>query len=321
MHALLTPEAIGSLITLTVLEIVLGIDNIIFLTILVDKLHESQRPLARRLGLILALGMRIVLLLGISFLASMTKPLFTVMGHDIAGRDLVLMFGGVFLIGKSTWELFSGLEGEEDKPVTGAQAKKLFLVVLAQVVVMDIVFSLDSVITAVGLAQHVEIMILAMVLAMGVMQVFAKPVGEFVTRHPSMKILALGFLIMIGTLLVAEGGGQHVNKGYVYFAMSFSFALELINIRSRRRAVDVKELHTAPVSMRVRSSMPSLSDQSGNAKEAILKAVAGIDDSRIEHSALADSEQTVELTAKELRKVIEEQTRRIIDLEKKLGLR
>jgi len=223
-----------SLATLSAMEIVLGIDNIVFLAIMVAKLpKEEQRP-ARTLGLILALGMRIGLLLAITWVMGLTEPLLTVLGKSFSGRDLILLGGGLFLIAKSTHEMFEKLEvaekAEVKKPVRGA-----FAIVLLQIVVLDIVFSLDSVITAVGMAQDLTIMIVAMMIAMLVMLLFAGRIGAFVNRHPSMKILALSFLLLIGVMLVSEGMGQHINKAYIYFAMAFALLVELINMKLRLR--------------------------------------------------------------------------------------
>jgi predicted tellurium resistance membrane protein TerC len=330
MDHLLSAESLVSFITLAVLEVVLGIDNIIFLTILVGKLPESQRPLGRSLGLVLALGMRIVLLLCIKWLAGLTAGLFSVMQHEVSGRDLVLLLGGSFLIAKSTWEIFSGVEGEEPaEPATGQQARKAFAFILVQIVLMDIVFSLDSVITAVGIAQHAEIMIAAMVAAMLVMQVFAKPVGEFVTSHPSMKVLALGFLIMIGTLLVAEGGGQHVNKGYVYFAMGFAFIVELVNLRTRRRAEPARPLNNAPLETRNADQMPSsrripAAMVSGESplQEVVGEAFAHANLPAVRRSLHSGSdEKTATMAAVDLHKVIADQARQIAELEDRLTRR
>lgn len=245
--SLLSASGIGSIITLTLLETVLGIDNVIFLSILVGKLPKEQQTFGRRLGLVLALGTRVGLLFTLTFLAGLTKPLFEVMGRGISGRDLVLIIGGGFLIFKSTWEIFSGLEAEDPregqaKP-DAASARRGFALTVVQIAIMDIVFSLDSVITAVGLAGDMTIILIAMVLSMLMMLGFAGFIGDFVERHPSMKLLALSFLIMIGTMLVAEGGGQHVNKGYVYAAMGFSVFIELVNIWIRKRAARVRSLH------------------------------------------------------------------------------
>ena len=234
MATYFTLASLGSLLTLTVLETVLGIDNIIFLSILVAKLPEKQQSLARTLGLIGALGMRIGLLFTLSYLAGLTQPLLVVPPRAFSGRDLVLLIGGAFLVIKSGQELRAAGNAAEKPPPEGSDAANAaFLWILTQIVVMDIVFSLDSVITAVGLGPPVPVMVTAMILSMIIMLWFAKPIGDFVERYPSMKVLALSFLIMIGAMLVAEGFGAHINKGYVYFAMGFSFIVELINIRER----------------------------------------------------------------------------------------
>ena len=248
MLDLLSIASLGTLVSLTALEVVLGIDNIIFLSILVAKVPRPQQALARRLGLVLALGTRIALLMTLNWLAGMTKPLFDFRGHGVSARDLVLMLGGGFLVLKSTWEIFSGLEGDDDdasdeEKMSRPGARVAFLFILVQIAVMDVVFSLDSVITAVGLANSVPVMVAAMVCAMFVMLFFAGWIGEFVERHPSMKILALSFLILIGTMLVAEGTGTHVPKAYVYVSMAFATVMELLNIWLRRRAPKVHGLH------------------------------------------------------------------------------
>jgi predicted tellurium resistance membrane protein TerC len=237
-------ETFGSILTLSALETVLGIDNVIFLSILVSKMPRSQQTAGRRLGLILALGMRICLLLTLTWLASLTATLFSVASHPISGRDLVLIIGGGFLIFKSTWEIFGDAEpGNEPKeePQTlsveeSRKKSKNFVFALIQIAVMDIVFSLDSVITAVGLAPQLSVILVAMFISMLLMLGFAKFIGDYVEKHPSMKILALSFLIMIGTILVAEGGGQHINKGYIYAAMGFAVTVELLNIWLRQRS-------------------------------------------------------------------------------------
>jgi len=230
-----------SLVTLTGLEIVLGIDNIIFISILAGKLPAEQQQKARQLGLLLALVTRILLLASLAWMAKLTAPLFTVFGQGISGRDLILIVGGLFLLGKSTHEIHEKLEGVDggNNPVKGT-AK--FGSVLVQIMLLDIVFSLDSVITAVGMAQHLPVMIAAVVLAMGVMLLAARAISDFVNRHPTLKVLALSFLILIGVTLVAEGTGAHISKGYVYFAMAFSFAVELLNVKIRAKSKPV-ELH------------------------------------------------------------------------------
>jgi predicted tellurium resistance membrane protein TerC len=240
---LFSAETIGTLVTLTALETVLGIDNIIFLTILVGKLPRDQQAAARRLGLVLALGMRICLLLTLSWLASLTTPLVFLFGRGLSGRDLVLLVGGSFLAIKSAWEIYHGVEGEDDEP--GAPSSRLpprraLGLILVQIVLMDIVFSLDSVITAVGLAQHIAVMITAMVISMLIMLVFARAIGDFVNAHPSMKVLALSFLVLVGAILIGEGTGRNVPKSYVYAAMVFAFVVELLNIRMRRRSAKAR---------------------------------------------------------------------------------
>ncbi len=227
------PEAWIALATLTALEVVLGIDNIIFISILVGRLPEHQRQKARQIGLLLAMGMRIALLLSIVWVMGLTEPLFEVLGYAFSGRDLILFFGGLFLLGKSTLEIHHSLEGVEENKSTGKAAT--FGAIITQIAVIDIVFSLDSVITAVGLVDYVAVMIIAVVVAVLVMMLAAKAIGDFVDRHPTIKMLALSFLILIGFTLMGEGLGFHVPKGYVYFAMAFSLIVELLNIRVRKR--------------------------------------------------------------------------------------
>ena len=227
-------DALLGLTTLTLMEIVLGIDNIVFIAILVGKLPAGQQELARRLGITLALGIRILLLLTISWMMGLTEPLVTVGERGVSGRDLILLGGGLFLMFKATREIYEKVEGGSHE-VSGARPSAAFGWVLAQILVLDIVFSLDSVITAVGMANQVWIMITAMVLAMLVMLMSARAISVFVERHPSVKILALAFLLLIGVMLVAEGMGTHVSKGYVYFAMAFSLFVEMLNMRHRRR--------------------------------------------------------------------------------------
>jgi predicted tellurium resistance membrane protein TerC len=241
--------ALISLLTLTALEIVLGIDNVVFIAILVDKLPAHQRDFARRLGLGLAMGMRIVLLLGISWVMSLTKVLFTLplawagtADIGISGKDLVLIIGGLFLIWKSTKEIHHKLEGVEDQASGKSVVYASLGAVLFQITLLDIVFSLDSVITAVGMAQHLPIMIAAVVIAVLVMLVFSGHIAEFVKRHPSLKVLALSFLLLIGFTLVVDGLHAHIPKGYIYFAMAFSLGVEVLNIRLRKRGTPV-ELH------------------------------------------------------------------------------
>ena len=233
MEWLADPQIWIALATLTALEIVLGVDNIIFISILVGRLPAEQRDKARRLGLALAMGMRIGLLLALTWIMGLVDTLFTVLGEEISGRDLILITGGLFLLGKSTLEIHHALEGEEQHESAAATAT--FGAVLAQIAVLDLVFSLDSVITAVGMVEHVEVMITAVVLAVAVMMVAAKPIGEFVDRHPTLKMLALSFLILIGVALVGEGLDLHIPKGYIYFAMAFSVVVEMLNLRVRAR--------------------------------------------------------------------------------------
>lgn len=233
-----TPENIIALLALTGLEIVLGIDNIVFIAILTSKLPEAQQPLAYRIGLLGAMITRVALLLAISWIMGLTATLFSVFDQDISGRDLILLLGGLFLIGKSAHEIYEKLEVEAHEDT--AQAKGNLVAVIVQIAIMDIIFSLDSVITAVGMVDHVSIMIVAVVMAIGVMLLFAKAIGDFVNRHPSMKLLALSFLLLIGVLLTAEGFGQHLNKGYIYFAMGFAIVIELLNMRLRKKRPSAK---------------------------------------------------------------------------------
>ncbi len=248
MAELFTTESIIALLTLTSLEIVLGIDNIVFISILVGKLPAADQARARRIGLLLAMGMRIALLLAISWVMGLTRPLFTLMDHSFAGRDLILLLGGLFLVAKATWEIHDKLEGESHATDGKPREKAAFGAILVQIVLLDIVFSLDSVITAVGMARHIEIMITAVVIAVGVMMVFAGRIADFIDRHPTMKMLALSFLLLIGVILVADGFGQHVAKGYIYFAMSFSIFVEVLNIRIRPAKAEPVQLHQSYVS-------------------------------------------------------------------------
>jgi predicted tellurium resistance membrane protein TerC len=238
MELLTEPGTWLSLVTLTAMEIVLGIDNVIFISILVDKLPRGQQTSARRLGLSLALILRLGLLFAITWIMGLTAPFFTVIGNEISGRDLILIGGGLFLIAKATREIHENLEvvhAEHEAP----SGRSAFGIILVQILALDIVFSLDSVITAVGMAQHISVMVVAMVVAVGVMLAFSGSVAAFVNRHPSMKMLALSFLLLIGVVLVADGMGQHVGKGYIYFAMAFSFGVELLNMRVRGKAAPV----------------------------------------------------------------------------------
>jgi predicted tellurium resistance membrane protein TerC len=241
LDAFLTAQGWVSLATLAAMEIVLGIDNVVFLSILAGRLPAEQQPRARRLGLGLALGMRIGLLFAITWLMGLTRPLFHVLGHGVSGRDLILLAGGLFLIAKSTHEIHDKLEVRHEERRAGGGGS--FGMVLVQIALLDMVFSLDSVITAVGMVGELEIMIAAVVISIGVMLFFAGPIGDFVNRHPTMKMLALAFLLLIGVLLVAEGTGRHVPKGYVYFAMAFSLGVELLNMRVRRAQEAPVALH------------------------------------------------------------------------------
>jgi predicted tellurium resistance membrane protein TerC len=234
---LILPEAWIALATLTALEIVLGIDNIIFLTILVGRLPEHQRQQARVIGLGLAMGTRIALLLTLAWIMKLVAPWFTVLGQEISGRDLILICGGLFLLAKSTMEIHEALEGaEEGELSTAAKVRAGFLSIVVQIAIIDIVFSLDSVITAVGMASHIPVMVIAIMLAVGVMMLAAKSIGDFVERHPTIKMLALSFLVLIGFALIGEGFDLHIPKGYIYFAMAFSLAVEMVNMRLHVKA-------------------------------------------------------------------------------------
>ncbi|ENY71911.1 TerC family protein [Aeromonas diversa] len=230
---ILDPSAWVALATLTLLEIVLGIDNIIFISILVGRLPEAQRQRARVLGLGLAMGTRILLLLSLAWVMRLTAPIFTVLGEAISGRDLILLLGGLFLIAKSTHEIHHTMEGAQEGESGMARASASFAATLIQIAILDIVFSLDSVITAVGMADHVPVMVIAIIIAVGIMMVAAKPIGDFVDQHPTLKMLALSFLVLVGFALMAEGLDLHIPKGYIYFAMAFSMTVEMINIRLR----------------------------------------------------------------------------------------
>jgi predicted tellurium resistance membrane protein TerC len=239
MEWLSDPAAWTALLTLTILEIVLGVDNIIFISILSDRLPPDQRAKARTVGLLLAMFMRIALLLSIGWIIGLTQPLFTAFGHAFSGRDLILIGGGLFLLYKATTEIHAKLEGEEHVQEAGA-GTATFSSVIIQIVLLDIVFSLDSVITAVGLTDTISIAVVAVVVAVGVMLVAAGPLAKFVNQHPTVKILALSFLLLIGMTLVADGLGQHIPKGYVYFAMAFSVFVELLNLRFRAKSQPVQ---------------------------------------------------------------------------------
>ncbi len=245
LELLSDPQAWIALATLTALELVLGIDNIVFISILVDRLPREKQALARRLGLFMAMFMRIGLLLVLAWIIGLVAPLFTVAGQEISGRDLILIAGGLFLLYKSTGEIHQSLEGEEGHASSGVQPT--FTAVILQIMVVDIVFSLDSIITAVGMVDDVRVMIAAVVLSVAMMMVFAGAIGRFVSDHPTIKMLALSFLVVVGVVLIAEGFDQHVPKGYVYFAMAFSVGVEMLNISARKRSARKVRLHSAYV--------------------------------------------------------------------------
>lgn len=234
MEWLASPEAWIALATLTTLEIVLGVDNIIFISILVGRLPPQQRQRARVIGLGLAMFTRIALLLSLAWMMRLTNPLFSLVGHEVSGRDLILLGGGLFLLAKAVTEIHNALEGANEQ-ASGGAGQAGFIGTLIQIAIIDIVFSLDSVITAVGMASHVAVMVLAIVIAVGVMMFAAKPIGDFVDGHPTVKMLALAFLILVGVALIGEGFAMHIPKGYIYFAMAFSVAVEMLNLKLRRR--------------------------------------------------------------------------------------
>lgn len=241
IELLSNPEIWIAFFTLTALELVLGIDNIIFISILVDKLAKEKQELARRIGLFLAMFMRIALLLLLSWIVGLTEPVLTLFGFDISGRDLILISGGLFLIWKSTGEVHQLLEGETGE--ASGRVTSSFIAVIAQIMVIDLVFSLDSIITAVGMVSEVAVMIAAVIASVGLMMMFAGAIGRFVSDHPTIKMLALSFLVVVGVVLIADGFGHHVPKGYIYFAMAFSVGVEMLNIRMRKKAVKPVELH------------------------------------------------------------------------------
>jgi predicted tellurium resistance membrane protein TerC len=239
--AFLTVDGLVALVTLTFLEVILGVDNVIFISILASKLREAEQKRARRVGLLAAMVMRILLLLSIAWIIRLTAPLFTVFNQEISGRDLILILGGLFLLAKSTLEIHDRLEGEEGHG--SARVAPSFGSVIVQIMMLDVVFSLDSVITAVGMAENVSVMVAAVVAAVGIMMVSAEPISRFVNRHPTVKVLALSFLLLIGLSLVADGLGMHIPKGYIYFAMGFSVFVEMINLRVRKVTQPIK-LHS-----------------------------------------------------------------------------
>ncbi|MBV8037867.1 TerC family protein [Roseateles sp.] len=237
LELLSSPQTWIALATLTALELVLGIDNIIFISILVDKLPKARQELARRLGLFAAMFMRIGLLMMLAWIVGMVEPLFHVFGYGFSGRDLILIGGGLFLIWKSTVEIHGSLEGEDEVSNASSKAKAAFASVILQIMLIDLVFSLDSIITAVGMVDDVRIMITAVICSVGLMMLFAGPIGRFVSNNPTIKMLALSFLVVVGVVLMAEGFGHHVPKGYIYFAMAFSLSVEMMNIKMRKNAV------------------------------------------------------------------------------------
>jgi predicted tellurium resistance membrane protein TerC len=237
MELLTSPQAWMAFATLTLLELVLGIDNIIFISILVDKLPKEKQEMARKIGLFMAMFMRVGLLMVLAWIVGLVKPLFTIFSHEISGRDLILILGGLFLIYKSTTEIHESFEGAQDD-TTVSPVKATFASVILQIMVIDIVFSLDSIITAVGMVDDVRVMIAAVIASVALMMVFAGAIGRFVSDHPSIKMLALSFLVVVGVVLIAEGVDHHVPKGYIYFAMAFSLGVEMLNIRFRKRSVN-----------------------------------------------------------------------------------
>ncbi|MFN7916443.1 MAG: TerC family protein [Vicinamibacterales bacterium] len=240
MDAFLTSDGLLALVTLTFLEIILGVDNVIFISILSGKLPLAQQGRARRTGLLAAMGMRILLLMSIAWIVRLTAPLFTILSQEISGRDLILLGGGLFLMAKATIEIHERLEGEDGHE--SARVAPSFAAVIGQIMLLDIVFSLDSVITAVGMADNVSVMVAAVVLSVGIMMFAAEPISAFVSRHPTVKVLALSFLLLIGMSLVGDGLGMHVPKGYIYFAMGFSVCVEMVNLRVRAGSKPV-QLH------------------------------------------------------------------------------
>jgi predicted tellurium resistance membrane protein TerC len=234
MELITSPEAWIAFATLTALELVLGIDNIIFISILVDKLPLEKREIARRIGLFMAMFMRIGLLLVLSWIVGLVEPMFSLLGHDVSGRDAILIVGGLFLLWKSTTEIHQTLEGADEQHAS-ASRHTLFSVIF-QIMLIDLVFSLDSIITAVGMVDQIEIMIAAVLTSVGLMMVFARGIGEFVSNHPTIKMLALSFLVVVGIVLIAEGFEHHIPKGYIYFAMAFSVCVEMLNIRLRKKS-------------------------------------------------------------------------------------
>ncbi len=241
MEWMADPQGWIALATLTALEIVLGIDNIIFISILAGRLPDTQRDRARTLGLAAAMLTRVALLLSITWVMGLTQPLVTLLGNELSGRDFILIFGGLFLLAKSTHEIHNNLEGQEESKQ--AKAATSFMSVLIQIAILDVVFSLDSVITAVGLAEDIAVMIIAVIISVGVMMLAARAISDFVEKHPTVKMLALSFLILVGVALFGEGLEMHIPKGYIYFAMAFSIGVEMLNIKMRGKNPHVVKLH------------------------------------------------------------------------------
>ncbi len=290
VELLTNPETWIALLTLTVLEIVLGIDNIVFISILTQKLPEHQQARARTIGLGLAMGMRIVLLLTLSWVIGLVAPLFTVLGQEISGRDLILILGGLFLLGKATVEIHETLEGQEVHGVPKGSAR--FGAVLVQIILLDAVFSLDSVITAVGMADEIAVMVAAVVIAIGVMLVAAGPLASFVSRHPTVKMLALSFLLLIGMSLVADGFDLHIPKGYIYFAMGFSVFVEMLNLRLRTQDPPI---HLRPTFLKETVVEPGVAVAVGagpDAGETLVEGVAQAQDTTDTVETAADATPT-----------------------------
>ena len=244
LELLTDPQIWIAFFTLTALELVLGIDNIVFISILVDRLPKNQQKRARQIGLFMAMFLRIALLLVLSWIIGLTDTLFTVFGQEISGRDLILIGGGLFLLWKSTREIHHSIEGAEGETVGAVSAT--FASVILQIIVIDLVFSLDSIITAVGMVDEIEVMIAAVIVSVGLMMVASGSIARFVSKHPTIKMLALSFLVVVGVVLIADGLGLHIPKGYVYFAMAFALAVEMLNIRMRKRVPNLRRLQSAP---------------------------------------------------------------------------
>ncbi|MEQ1662199.1 MAG: TerC family protein [Thiobacillus sp.] len=254
LELLTDPNAWVAFATLTLLELVLGIDNIIFISILVDKLPKARQEMARKIGLFMAMFMRIGLLLILAWIVGLTAPFFTILEQEISGRDLILILGGLFLIWKSTGEIHQALEGEEGH--ASSAVKATFAAVILQIMVIDLVFSLDSIITAVGMVDQVEVMIAAVIVSVGLMMLFAGGIGRFISAHPSIKMLALAFLVVVGVVLLAEGFDYHLPKGYIYFAMAFSLGVEMLNIRLRKKSAQPVHMHASYADPDAQTSPP-----------------------------------------------------------------